>query len=427
MTTLKSFLRPFIRHVLLESRLLLELDYKEVEARMSSDKFIRSCEFHKQKPEYVKMNLLANVPDDISDQDKANYLNWRIKQFMINGTYLRPSRSSIETFYMIKNNNLDHLLAQNDINRIESVEEFLWMMKDATEKYLEYQEEQAVMKVKPGDIKKIYEDERWQIFIPKSKAAAIKLGTGTTWCTASRGDKNKYEEYNGDDTPLIIFINKQDPTEKYQFYYGNEKRSTGQFMDKRDSSIERAPIFYELTNILISNCADDLPSSVIDKAKKYKIEYYENGSYRVQTPKLIASYDKDDKLHSEDDLPAAIYQNGDKFWYKHGKINRDGDLPAAILHDGETMQWYQDNLIHRDNDLPAIVGTDGFKQWRKHGKIHRDGDLPAWIFPGGQMQWFKDDKLHRDNDLPANIFANGSKMWFKNGFNYTPDKNKSKS
>jgi len=268
MPTHKTFLRHFIRSVLLESRLLLEIDYKEVEARMSSDKFIRSCKFHKQKPEYVKLLLLSYVPEDISDQDKANYLNWSIKQYMVNGTVLGPSRSSIETFYMIKDNNLDNFLKQNDINKIESVEEFRWMMKDATEKYLEYQEDQAVMKVKPGDTKKIYEDENWQVFIPKSKAAAIKLGTGTTWCTASRGNKNKYEEFHSDDTPLIIFISKQDPTEKYQFHYGTAQRSKGQFMDKYDRSIKQNLIFNELTNILTSSCSDYLPSSVIDKAKK---------------------------------------------------------------------------------------------------------------------------------------------------------------
>jgi hypothetical protein len=50
---------------------------------MSSDKFVRSCEFHKQDPENVKKSLLNTVPTDISDQDKANYLNWRIKQLMI--------------------------------------------------------------------------------------------------------------------------------------------------------------------------------------------------------------------------------------------------------------------------------------------------------------------------------------------------------
>ncbi len=102
-----------------------------------------------------------------------------------------------------------------------------------------------------------------------------------------------------------------------------------------------------------------------------------------------------DKLHNDDDKPAIIYKNGDKYWFKHGEIHRDGDLPAVIYDDGK-QDWYQ------------------------HNKLHRDGDLPARVYPNGDYYWFKNNDLHRDNDQPAIIYANGDKHWFKNGMNYVP-------
>ena len=44
-------------------------------------------------------------------------------------------------------------------------------------------------------------------------------------------------------------------------------------------------------------------------------------------------------LHRDNDLPAIIYNNGDKEWYKNSKLHRDNDLPAIIRADG-TQEWW---------------------------------------------------------------------------------------
>ena len=117
--------------------LLLELDYNEVKSKLDGDKFANSAKYHGIPPEEAKqsiMNTLILNPStgqelDISEQDKANYLSWRIKQFMTKGSYKGPKSSSIETFYQIKQQKLDRFLAKNDINRFESVEEFEKVIK----------------------------------------------------------------------------------------------------------------------------------------------------------------------------------------------------------------------------------------------------------------------------------------------------------
>ena len=74
--------------------------------------------------------------------------------------------------------------------------------------------------------------------------------------------------------------------------------------------------------------------------------------------------------HSDNDLPAAIYSNGDQLWYKNGVVHRDNDLPASIYSDG-SKKWYQNGLLHRDNDLPAVILSDGTQYWYKNSIRYR--------------------------------------------------------
>ena len=112
--------------------LLLELDYNEIKSKLDGDKFANSAKYHGVSPEEAKKSIMKTLilnpatgqELDISDQDKANYLNWRIKQFMTKGSYVGPNAQNVETFYQIKAQNLDRFLEKNDINRFESVEEF---------------------------------------------------------------------------------------------------------------------------------------------------------------------------------------------------------------------------------------------------------------------------------------------------------------
>ena len=42
-----------------------------------------------------------------------------------------------------------------------------------------------------------------------------------------------------------------------------------------------------------------------------------------------------------------------------------------------TRVWRKGYMCHRDNDLPAVVYADGGKQWFRDGVFHRDGDQTA--------------------------------------------------
>jgi hypothetical protein len=112
----------------------------------------------------------------------------------------------------------------------------------------------------------------------------------------------------------------------------------------------------------------------------------------------ITKETRDEKgyLHSFNDEPAVIWDNGSMYWYQHGNVHRDNDLPAVIFDHGSKV-WY--------------------RHGKKHGLRHRDNDEPAVIWSDGDMYWFKHGKLHRETDA-ALISLNGNKEYWLNGINY---------
>ena len=93
------------------------------------------------------------------------------------------------------------------------------------------------------------------------------------------------------------------------------------------------------------------------------------------------------RLHSFNDQPAAVYANGNQYWYQRGKP-------------------------HRDNG-PAVVYADGHMEWYNSGELHRDNG-PAIIFASGTRIWYCNDIKHRDNG-PAIIYSNGTAEYWLNG------------
>jgi outer membrane lipoprotein-sorting protein len=77
---------------------------------------------------------------------------------------------------------------------------------------------------------------------------------------------------------------------------------------------------------------DSMCASVEDikNMQEYTVKIDNNGTERW--------YNKDEKLHRDDDEPAAIYYDGTKYWYKNGKLHRENG-PAAIFASGYEEYW----------------------------------------------------------------------------------------
>lgn len=120
----------------------------------------------------------------------------------------------------------------------------------------------------------VYEDNDWEVWIPKTYAASCKLGQGTSWCTASTETSNYYDNYTSKGQ-LYININKRNPEEKYQFHF--ESKS---FMDKDDQKINIEEFFID-NPTLYKKIYKDMYQFNIDNAlqelsilKKNNYNYY---------------------------------------------------------------------------------------------------------------------------------------------------------
>ena len=112
------------------------------------------------------------------------------------------------------------------------------------------------------DAELIYEDDDWEVWIPKTYAASCRLGQGTSWCTASTETSEYYDEYTSDGN-LFININKHNPGEKYQFHF-----ESGSYMDKDDDEIDVEDFFLK-NEKLYKKCYQDLYKFDIDEVRQH--------------------------------------------------------------------------------------------------------------------------------------------------------------
>lgn len=112
-------------------------------------------------------------------------------------------------------------------------------------------------------------------------------------------------------------------------------------------------------------------------------------------------YKKNGFLHRDNDLPAVIYVDGSKFWFRDGVDYREDDKPASEFASG-TLVWYLDGMVGRADDKPAIVWADGSASWYINGKRGRTSGKPGSVYADGLKIWYDEDgEIHRDSDLPA--------------------------
>jgi len=305
-------------------------DEKSIRMGMTKEEIAEDSLNAKYSTEGMEEMIKSAIPDDISPSNRAEALNWLISVFLSSVVnekdvvfYIILSRP-LETFYQIKEQGIGRILAKQDIYSIKTTDEFVKIVDDAMPAYEEYKQKKAE---KNAIINKIYEDENWEIFIPENKAAAIQLGKGTRWCTAAPG-LQYYEKYHSREKPLIIFISKKNPEEKYQFHYDGEE---SQFKDKEDDDLEESHLFFRL-NEIVKKLSDKLPKNTISQTNEYKHINLGDGRTYTET-------------------------RGNKKWTLNGRLDRR-DGPADILSNGIEV-WYLNGQIHR-TDGPAVVYTKSF-------------------------------------------------------------------
>jgi hypothetical protein len=396
----------------LNEELLNELSLEDVEKRFDSKKFSKAVKRHEISPDYAREQLLARIPKDITEKDKAGALNWLIslfvkdpKQVLVNPEGRPIPRSKVtgdlELFFQIKKQNLSRFLDIRSLSKIESVSELAKVVDAAREPYKKHMEKKDYLDAEQGKLK-IFENDEYIVYIPTNKGAACELGKGTEWCTAAPG-LDYYEQYHKEDDPLIIFKSKTNPTWDVQMHFG-----TQQFMDVEDEQIDYEEAI-SLARLLRGN--KHLPKKILNIIKD--IGTTDLGGGRTVEVGLDGAKEwfLDGKRHREDG-PAYEHSNGTKEWWLNGQRHRE-DGPAKVTARGSTS-WYLNGKPHRE-DGPAVEHPNGAKYWWLNGKKIRS------VEANGTKMWFLDDELHRE-DGPAVVTASGRKQWYLNGKRLTKRK-----
>ena len=374
---------------------------EDVEQRFQSKKFKKAFN---DESESASKKLLDQVPNDIEEKYKGALLNWLISWAIKNRTVNIPGnfKASAEIFFQIKEQNLQRFLSKKSIAQISSPEELISVVAQAKPEYDKHIADKAETSRKGEGQNLIYEDDEWKVYIPETKGASCALGKGTDWCTAAPG-LEFYEDYHKPNDPLIIFISKKDPSEKYQFHYGRRH-----FMDKNDAPLKDDKLFYRL-NEIVKSLKDVMPDRVKQGDAGYDYKILDNGGYYIKKPGMYKYYDKEGRLHREDG-PAVRFEGSHAEWRRHGKYHRE-DAPAVIFEKGD-KHWYLNGKLHRE-DGPAVEFENGDKEWYLNGERHRE-DGPAIERQSGHKYWYLNGELHRE-DGPAIERANGDKEWYLNG------------
>lgn len=165
----------------------------------------------------------------------------------------------------------------------------------------------------------IYDGSRWRVVVPKSHKASCAYGSGTKWCTTSRGDSSHFDQYTND-ALLFYLIDKSSPTNEDNIMYKAAlnwlfqwNAKSNRFSAKR---IEDATLYDSTDRVVnISHVLPLLPEEMVLKIRAY----YANTINKEN--KILESIEEDKEL---------VFTKLQEKWVADG-VSRD--LMAKIKRD----------------------------------------------------------------------------------------------
>lgn len=384
--------------------------------------------------------LEKEQPEQLADEIIENMKNSIEEKYEVEGkNYTLPDGERVAVFDWLKNltinntNNLIGMLSKGQLDNniktvlahfilskkftpVKSVSEFedlidldtttsdaWWQWKESEQR----KREKESLKSSDQNIEELVSpSQKWEIFIPQDKQAAIYLGQicRSTWCTSARSERNMFSTYHKKDDPLFIIKHKTEreaaevknpQTQEieevlvplmFQVHFG-----TQQFMDRKDKPISNEKKIPLLNLIQSSKTVDGKPIE-----EKYPV---------VETYTLYTN-------KAGEVIEISIDESGVKIYSVDGRWHRE-DGPAREHPDGKKEWWIKDRL-HRENG-PAVEHSDGKMEWWIDGEIHRE-DGPAVKLANGDKEWYLNDQeiavtYSHDFETPPEFIKAGGKKW----------------
>jgi hypothetical protein len=159
----------------------------------------------------------------------GKYSKWLLKLFKEDKLKIEDLYKATEYLELFDKQSVRNRLEVNfrNINNFKSLGEL-------AEKILKYKESDDIKsKTEIKEDNLVKEFKNYKLYIPKNYKDSCILGKGTEWCTATEKTDKFFKKYHKTGRELLIFIDKNDPKNKYQFHFRSE-----QFMDKFDKEID---------------------------------------------------------------------------------------------------------------------------------------------------------------------------------------------
>jgi hypothetical protein len=220
-------------------RVLLDEGLKEIQAQYYAD--IKEDVFNK---------LVALDPTFNAEQDKlGTYGKWILNAFKQKRLKERDFERVNEILFDF--NDRKRFITppdMRDINRYKTLDEVRAALDNIqlTANQIAKQARKAKQHADLGEEAEfIGENDKWEIWSPKTYAASCKLGSGTTWCTASTSYQGYYDSYTRSGKLYVFYPKSGDTTQKFQAHVKNGVEVTA-FMDANDRpSIEFSTFIYQ--------------------------------------------------------------------------------------------------------------------------------------------------------------------------------------
>ena len=172
-----------------------------------------------------------------------------------------------------------------------------------------------------------YEDSYWIVQIPHTHEASMKLGKGTSWCTAHEDPEwyNTYTYDDGEEFNLYVMKNKS-TGERWQYCDNPYRGYDYQFMDENDNEVEPG---YFISDLMSDN--PDENEGFVEYLTELNPEFFknvrimgENGELQVVDNTIIKC---DGYVDSELYIPDGIDEIGE------GAFLDNADIDVVVLSD----------------------------------------------------------------------------------------------
>ena len=245
----------------------------------------------------------------------GKYAVWLLNQAK-KGNYDRSDMNNVRDALKMFIRKSDKFKYQ-DLGRYKTVDEFIQDSHTVgnmplTEKEKKKQLKKEAHSADIEDKKLLATDGNWELWTPLSYPGSISLaregGVKAEWCTAYEGDDSYYQDYTSQG-PLYIFINKNNPKEKYQTHF--ETKSW--FFNIHDNDLGRGALIkflFKHRNFLDPLGMTITPfREIIQSGKLYdtnKVEITSTGDSFVVRGEVLHDYIEDTYIEVPDNITKLI-------------------------------------------------------------------------------------------------------------------------